>query len=192
MEILNWVGQSWLRTRNDPNEIRVFDTYCEMDLYDTLNCVTATTIFDIDVLDKVNGLKWGRGGTHLYVIHDDRYGTPRLTFLHQLVLPPVNGMFTDHRDGNVLHNMRCNLRHATNAQNQWNTSKVRGTSKYKGVHHTKDGKWRCFIKCHGIAYTSKAFTTEDEAAEWVRVKREVLHGEFANHGDKQLNNTNSA
>lgn len=184
MERLNWVGQSWLRTRMDKNEIRVFDDYCEMDLYDTFGRATAMTVFDLAVLDKVRELKWGRGGTHLYVIHDRRFGSPRLIYLHQLVLPPVSGMFTDHINGDVLCNLRTNLRHVTNAQNQWNTPKVRGNSKYKGVHYCKErNSFRGFIKYLGQSYTSKDFKLEEDAAHWVQQKREQLHGEFANHGN---------
>lgn len=183
MERINWIGQSWLRTRNDLNEIRVFNSYCEMDLYDNLGNINGTTTFDVDLLDSVKHLKWGHIGTHHYVAHDKRYGTPRITYLHHLALPQLHGMLTDHIDGDVMNNLRSNLRYVTNAQNQWNTPKVRGFSKYKGVSFTKRGTWRGYVQCNKAVYTSKDFKTEEEAVVWVCKKRLALHGEFANHGD---------
>lgn len=83
----------------------------------------------------------------------------RKTCLHKFL---VNYPITDHINGNGLDNRRCNLRAATNSQNQRNR-RGRGASHYKGVY--KEGnRWRARIRLPTEYKHLGLFDTEYDAA----------------------------
>lgn len=93
-------------------------------------------------------------------------------------------MDIDHRDGDKTNNAFANLRLATKSQNSWNARTVCTSSTgIKGVLYDKKiKKWRAVLSAYGKKVHVGLFKTAEEAAEAVRVRREELHGEFANHG----------
>lgn len=100
------------------------------------------------------------------------------TYMHKMLLQTSN--YVDHINGNGLDNRKENLRECTNSQNQGNVKKNKGTSKYKGVHKTKDGYFEAglFISNKGRQYLGR-FKSEDEAGH-IYNKAAVQHfGEFA-------------
>lgn len=89
----------------------------------------------------------------------------------------------DHIDGNRSNNSWMNLRPASIIQNRRN-SKTPKTNKsgVKGVSWESSKKrWRASLRC-GDVRPGKYFRTLNEAENWIRQKREELHGEFVNHG----------
>lgn len=90
----------------------------------------------------------------------------------------------DHRNGNGLDCRRQNLRPATHAQNMQNARRPsHNTSGIKGVQwHVGTSRWRATIHANGRTHHVGLFASIDDAAAAVRVAREQLHGEFANHG----------
>jgi len=167
----------------DYNEIRDCGGYLEMDVYIAgTKWVDATTKFDHEILNLVRNRRWSLSKSG-YIFSEDRYGNPRLLWLHQLILPRKDGLMADHINGDKMDNRKDNLRYADNAQNQWNTDKVRGNSDFKGVSYiTTRGVWRGYVKCRGVV-CNKNFKTEEAAYAWTCKKRNELHGEFANHGN---------
>lgn len=88
----------------------------------------------------------------------------------------------DHTNQQPDDNRWCNLRAATHGQNKMNsrTSKNNKTG-VKGLSWHKTNRWHAQIKCdgkHHYLYTKDKQT----AIDWLKSKREELHGEFANHG----------
>jgi hypothetical protein len=84
--------------------------------------------------------------------------------------------------GATLDNRFCNLRVASNAQNQWNTRKClrKASSQYKGVHYrTHVKKWCARIMKAGIRYNLGYFETENLAAEAYNKAASELFGAFA-------------
>lgn len=111
------------------------------------------------------------------------YKAHRLAVLYVTgVMPPDD---VDHKDGVGVHNTYGNLRPADRPQNTSNTKKpCTNTSGHKGVYpNKKNGTWIAQIAHNGKQHYLGSFLTIEEAAEAVRVKREELHGEFANHGE---------
>jgi len=79
-------------------------------------------------------------------------------------------------------NRWCNLRAATHGQNVRNCIvKASNTSGIKGLSWHKTGRWYATISLDGVKHY---LYTKDkqEAIDWLKSKREELHGEFANHG----------
>lgn len=94
-----------------------------------------------------------------------------------------DGYMIDHIDGNRVNNCISNLRLATRVENQRN-AKMRcdNTSGAKGVSFDKRaGKWRVQVRLAGRNISTR-FETKDEAIAYARQSRELLHGEFTNHG----------
>jgi hypothetical protein len=90
----------------------------------------------------------------------------------------------DHINGNVADNRPENLRAAviqTNAYNQ-KLSKI-NTSGCKGVHHLKDGNgYQASIKYNRKRKFLGTFKSLEDAKEFIELAREMVHGQFANHG----------
>ncbi len=97
-------------------------------------------------------------------------GTPKWTFLHNVILPSPPGFETDHIDGDTLNNRRSNLRSATRSQNVANARKPRrpgvASSQYKGVVtlRGRNLKWRAGIGVRGQRIDLGCFETEEAAA----------------------------
>lgn len=107
---------------------------------------------------------------------------------HRLVWLYVNGYFPkeciDHINGDKSDNRIHNLREATKSENEYN-KKVHTNSKsgVKGVYWNKiNKKWVADIRANGKYFYIGSFETLKEASKAIKIKREELHKEFANHG----------
>lgn len=108
---------------------------------------------------------------------------------HRLIYFMVVGVWPDcqidHINGIKSDNRWSNLRPASRRENQRNTRKPRNnTSGFKGVVFDKaNKKWYFQLRMDdGSRFTKTGFKTREDAAAACRVKREEIHGEFANHG----------
>jgi HNH endonuclease/AP2 domain len=104
--------------------------------------------------------------------------------MHRLLMNPLPGVLVDHINGNGLDNQRCNLRLATNAQNQQNRfARHGGSSRFKGVNFdpSRPNKpWRSQIYCNGVKHYLGRFNTEEEAALVYDATAQRLFGAFCN------------
>lgn len=103
--------------------------------------------------------------------------------MHRLILPPPEGMYVDHINGNGLDNRRANLRIATNQQNSFNT-RAKRKNKYKGVSLEKaSGLYRAYITLDGQRKHLGRHATEEEAAKAYNLAARIYHKEFARLND---------
>lgn len=107
---------------------------------------------------------------------------------HQIVWelhhgPIPEGMWIDHIDGNRSDSRIENLRLATPTQNGQNKRKqfARKYQLPKNVHrHSTQGLYMGIVTSKGVRH-QKCSKNIDELVEWVKMKKEELHGDFANH-----------
>lgn len=135
--------------------------------------------------EMVSGFNWyAFRHTHgFYAARKLNHGSITL-FMHNVLLPPTNGLQTDHRNGDGCDNRRCNLRVATISQNHANSKKqVRKTSSaHKGVHWLKrERRWRAKIQVNYKEILLGYFRSEEDAALAYRQASERFYGEFAVH-----------
>lgn len=142
---------------------------------------------DIEVLSRY---RWKilKASGKLYACRSRKLpGKKHVTLLmHRAILDAPKGLNVDHRNGNGLDNRRCNLRLATDAENQRNRGVAFGTSRFKGVHWNKPRKiWHSQIAngeiCggnHHIRFLGYYEKEEDAALAYDR-KAIELFGEFA-------------
>lgn len=90
------------------------------------------------------------------------------------------GLLVDHKNRDTLDNSRANLRLATRSQNQWNSRKRAGSSKYKGISFSKTrNKWRARLMINYKEIYIGEFGTEELAHEAYKVAAIKHFGEFA-------------
>ena len=104
-------------------------------------------------------------------------------FMHNLILPPHDGLQIDHINRNGLDNRRKNLRLGTISQNYANFPKKKNTnSQYRGVSFLKriKGKqWQASTTVNGNGVYIGIFETETEAAMAYNIAAKKFFGEFA-------------
>lgn len=109
----------------------------------------------------------------------------REVWLHSIILENkigrklTSGEMCDHVDGDGLNNRRCNLRVASNQQNQFNARRRKdNTSGYKGVDFHRS-KWRARIRINKKQTNLGYFDTPEEAHRARLDAAKAHHGEFA-------------
>lgn len=140
-------------------------------------------IVDEEDYERVSQYRW-----FVSIIKDRIYakrwvkidGVKTSQFMHRFIMDGCSDQI-DHWNRDGLHNYKSNLRHATNAQNQYNKRKVNNaSSEYKGVSlHKRDNKFYCSIAMDGRQYWLGSFYDEVLAAKTYDAKAIELFGEFA-------------
>ncbi len=143
-------------------------------------------LVDDEDYDELSKYKWrikvGDGGL-FYARRNKRINGKRIEIpMHRQIMNTPKGMEVDHIDHNGLNNQKSNLRNCTTQENQFNVSKIRGKSKYKGVCTYKNGKrelFRVFISINKKQTFIGYYKTEIEAALAYNDAAQKHYGEFA-------------
>jgi hypothetical protein len=124
-----------------------------------------------------------------YAVRTHRSGKKQESLkMHRVILDVVAGEQVDHINGNSLDNRRCNLRVATQSQNNKNASKRKdNTSGFKGVsYHKKCKQWVAYINCDGKRTYLGLFASKETAAKAYNNKAIDLHKEYAKLNEETL------
>jgi hypothetical protein len=124
------------------------------------------------------GTKQSRGYVHI-MIDRKMYLAHRLAWLYVKGHWPADQI--DHLDCDRSNNSFCNLREATNSQNNQNRRKKPGSaSMFKGVSwHVANRGWEARIKCDGKQIRLGLFKTEEGAHAAYCKAAEEMFGDFA-------------
>lgn len=130
---------------------------------------------------RVAAHKWyvwkKRGYDKRYAI---REAAGRTLSMHRFITAAPDGSEVDHRDHDGLNNTRANLRVCTKTENQWNRRPSPHSSRFKGVHWSRQcQRWVAKIRANGAVYHLGLFEREEAAAEAYRAESIRLRGEFA-------------
>ena len=131
----------------------------------------------------VEGRNWiaSHNGRTVYMQRTDYSGKKRLTIrLHRLIMGNPCNLGVDHKDGNGLNNMRCNLRLSTQSQNMQNQrTRCDNLSGFKGVSlHKESGKFMARIKFDKKTNYLGLFATPEDAFAAYCAASKRYHGEF--------------
>jgi len=115
-------------------------------------------------------------GNNVYAARSN--GNGRLVRMHTEIMGFIN---VDHINGDGLDNRRCNLRQATNSQNQMNRGKFsKSSSMFKGVTFLKnDKRWWARISVGGKRIDLGRFISEVDAAKAYDNSANYNFGAFA-------------
>ena len=152
-----------------------------IELYNSKGIVSGISLIDTEDAVRVQHLRWGRHEAgYVYNMLGAR-GNRTNTYIHNIILPPTDGIEIDHINGDGLDNRKVNLRLVTHAQNQMNRrKKAEATSIYKGVYwHSGSQIW-----CAKIGKDSKqthlgSFVLELDAMKAYNKAALKLFGEYA-------------
>lgn len=156
------------RTPYDRNEIRIYKSIAEMDIYNKNNHVIATTIFDPEDVPRVRYIKWKLSASG-YVMNTPKFKGSSQHLSHLIM---CTDQFIDHRNHNTLDNRKENLRIVTKSQNQMNSNN-------KGVNTRPDGRFYAYIKKNQRMLNLGVYVDKEEAmfARWYAEQK--LFGEYA-------------
>lgn len=137
-------GKILERTKLDPNEIIVKDTYAEIVLYDKNQKEKGRALIDIEDVEKVSQYKWYLGNNG-YVFNDTDKDN-RLA-LHRFVIGYEGDLYLDHINNDRVDCRKENLRVVNPRQNVVNSpSKSNFENEDIGINYNKDKNlWETYI-----------------------------------------------
>ena len=144
-------------------------------------------IVDAEDFDFLNKWKWcfmaGYAMRKKYLGVSNGKQKFKNIIMHRLINNTPDGMETDHVNGDVLDNRKCNLRSCTVSQNQFNQRKsgINTYSKHKGVTFDKRKMmWIAQIQKNKKRTHLGYFSTEENAKLAYNSASRDLHGVFSN------------
>jgi hypothetical protein len=150
------------------------------------NPETGIFVWKVKFSKKINigdvaGTKDSKGYIAIKV-NKKTYASHRIAWLYIYGYIPEKQI--DHINGNRVDNRICNLREATNQENQFNRQiQKNNTSGVKGVcWSNQQNKWVARIRANGKRITLGLFDNLELAELVINEARLKYHKQFANHG----------
>jgi hypothetical protein len=143
-------------------------------------------LVDDDNYERLAKYRWcaavraTKNRTAVYAIrnHQNADGGRTTVLMHREIIP--GSKYVDHWDRNGLNNQKSNLRRASQAQNNANQIKARGSSSFKGVSwDNRRDKWRAHLMVSGKFIHLGTFKEEVDAATVYNLAAYSAFGEFS-------------
>ena len=170
------------RIVHDPNEIRLYDDYCEIDTYDQFGNVTYTFKFSPCDIEIAKSRKWQLSmkdkGVKPYLNNKDS------DYFHRVILKDKlqPGLEVDHINGDSSDNRRENLRIIKKHENQQNLKIPRNnTTGFKGVYHRKErNTWKSEFQYMTCLTTSTSYPYKEMAIYYRYMIETHFQGDLRN------------
>lgn len=156
--------------------------YCEDGSVEIVISDGNVAMIDSSDLHLVNGYRWSicwhPDTDTIYAHANTRSKQPRTTIkMHELIIPPIEGMEVDHRDHNGLNNRRSNLKSVTHGVNMHNQGPRKDNKVgLKGVYAVRD-KFRAQIRVNGELMNLGYYETPADAANAYDKHARIVYGE---------------
>jgi len=141
------------------------------------------TLIDKDDYEKYGKRVWRLHRRGYAVRLEGPQSSRKYVYLHRLLIGATSRQSVDHINGDKLDNRKCNLRVATQSQNNANQKMQENTtSEYKGVCFNRNLKancWRAYIRHNYKMINIGSFSSEEAAARAYDQKAKELFGTFA-------------
>jgi len=158
------------RTIFDKNDYEFVDDYVVMTVFNKKAEIVGYTKLDASDYEKVKNVKWYK--RQKYVMGS--IGEKKV-FLHRFIMDTPDDMFTDHINGDVLDNRKCNLRICTKAENTRNRANRKNVA---GIKLVPSGRYSAVITVQYKVIYLGTFDTEKEAVQ-ARIDAEIKYfGEY--------------
>lgn len=182
---MNRLGKILKRTKNDVNEILIYDNFAEIILYDIKSEEVGRAVIDISDINKIKNNKW-------YLREDGYVATNNYNeeyqFLHCAILGiKPDDCVIDHIDRNRLNNHKSNLRIANYSENGANKGiRIDNTSGKVGVHWAKEqNKWCSMIGFNNKRKNLGYFNNYDDAVKARLIAEEKYFKDFKPLNEKE-------
>lgn len=119
-------------------------------------------------------------GERTYTAQTSQYNSNTArTYMHDLIMPPQEGMYVLHLDFNPLNNRRGNLIYGDDSMRSHRKRPMKGkASIYKGVGKHQ-GKWQARIFVLGVKHLLGEYELEEQAAAAYDEAAKLYFGEHA-------------
>lgn len=171
-----------LRNRNEANEIRIYDTYAGIVLYNTYGQEIAEALIDLDDIDRCKEYKWYVNDDKNYVCANNKNGGKfKLHRFIKNVSDKEKDKIIDHINRNTYDNRKCNLRIVNKQQNTWNHSIFStSTTGVTGVYwHKRKCNWQASITVDLKKLHLGYFDNFDDAVKARKDAEVKYYGEFS-------------
>lgn len=144
-------------------------------------------LIDVDDAERVMQYNWCACKSSGHKNQDVYYamrsvlerGRWRTLLLHRFIMNAPDGVLLDHENFNPLDCRKRNLRFATHSQNNVHKQHIVNRTGFRGVHRTREGRFKARITCNGKLYFGKHVSDPVEAARQYDALAERLFGSFA-------------
>lgn len=162
------------------NEIKIYNDFAIIVLYDKKSNPIAETIIDIEDIDRIKNFRWCKDYNGYAKNSNQKY-------LHRIIMNE-SILFIDHINGNKLDNRKSNLRICSNTDNLKNRVKLpsNNTSGIIGVRYRADrGKWYAEIQCNKQKIGLGSYIDKNDA---IKARLSAEYKYFGKYKSKILNN----